>query len=411
MERTKLLEGYKPEMGEWRMVWDEAHSVAESRPTTPEDIWNDIHIEESSSLDDLYDLLVEMFRVREREYPRETKENLLKSIDELINLGCYDDGSPNIIYLSIDGKTLIDEAGGAYPEAEGCDLATINETDLKSYMAERCEDDDSDYDDELAGYSALARACDKYDEDELWESVYEIGEDSDGYYDDEVSDNDLYEAKDDDEETVNESTNPLISKLRKKLQEDTSTIEEETLYDKASELANKINKPVVYGYTKKGKFYGLTPKEYHGDDKAFRSQYSANTIQVAYPDKPFAGRSVKEDLTDKKKVKAAQKKGLGESLYEDTSFADGIDQDLLDTILDDTDGTIEDCEDNNCDYGEKQKSEDEEFLDEAFENKKQRCIDMYNNCKDWANDPAAYVSCKCNVDYNKLTEWLKGDKN
>lgn len=59
-------------------------------------------------------------------------------------------------------------------------------------------------------------------------------------------------------------------------------------YKEALKLAKKLNKPVVYGYTSKrnpSKFYEIKMKEWNGDDSAFRSQYSANVIYVAYPDK------------------------------------------------------------------------------------------------------------------------------
>lgn len=69
-------------------------------------------------------------------------------------------------------------------------------------------------------------------------------------------------------------------------------------YNKALELAKKLNKEVVYGYTKGGKYYSVEPKEYHGDDKAFRSQYSANTILVAYPDKSFVKEKKEENLKE-----------------------------------------------------------------------------------------------------------------
>lgn len=132
-------------------------------------------------------------------------------------------------------------------------------------------------------------------------------------------------------------------------------------HNKGLELAKKINKPVVYGYTKGGKFYSIEPVAYHGDDKAFRSQYSANVIHVAYPDKDF----VKEDL------------------HEDYDEMD-IDQELLDMLSDD----------NNLE------------LYEDLNDKKQRCIDMYNQCKDWDDKATSRVSCLCNVDEATLKEWL-----
>lgn len=73
-------------------------------------------------------------------------------------------------------------------------------------------------------------------------------------------------------------------------------------YNSALELAKKLNKPVVYGYTKGGKYFSVKPKEYHGDDKAFRSQYSANVVLVAYPDKPFAKAAGGAEKTESLKL-------------------------------------------------------------------------------------------------------------
>lgn len=59
-------------------------------------------------------------------------------------------------------------------------------------------------------------------------------------------------------------------------------------YKEALKLAKKLNKPVVYGYTSKrnpNKFFEIRAVEWDGNDKAFRAQYGANVIYVAYPDK------------------------------------------------------------------------------------------------------------------------------
>lgn len=72
---------------------------------------------------------------------------------------------------------------------------------------------------------------------------------------------------------------------------DSDSIEEDkvNIRKKAQQYANRLGKPVVYGYTSKrnpDKFFSIKLKEYDdGDDNAFRSQYSANLIYVAYPDK------------------------------------------------------------------------------------------------------------------------------
>ena len=59
-----------------------------------------------------------------------------------------------------------------------------------------------------------------------------------------------------------------------------------TAYNKAVKLAKKLGKNVVYGYTTSkfpGKFFEIDPREYDGDDSAFRKQYKAKVIYVAYP--------------------------------------------------------------------------------------------------------------------------------
>lgn len=162
-------------------------------------------------------------------------------------------------------------------------------------------------------------------------------------------------------ETIYVTALPLQGGVIKDELEESINDNETQCYNTALELAKKTSKPVVYGYTKGGKFYSVEPVAYHGDDKAFRAQYSANVIHVAYPDKNFIEEKLAED-------------------YDEL----GLDKDLLDLLNDDS--TFE--------------------LNEDFENKKQRCIDMYNQCKDWDDRATTRVSCLCNVDENTLKEWI-----
>ena len=278
-----------------RLIWDDCTPTRERRPTTSYDIEDDIHLEEFDNLDDLIDTLLDLTDYNIDDL---VSEKPMDQIDELIGcLGDIGDGSPNILFLSIDNNIIEDML-------EDTDGLTCSEDDVKDEIKQYVEDD-VDYDDDLD------------------ESLYESNAKPDG---DKVSS-----------------------------------------YNKGLELAKKINKPVVYGYTKgNGKFYEVSPKEYHGDDKAFRSQYSANSIYVAYPDKDFVKEDLKED-------------------YDDVE----IDQDLLDTLINDNNDTTTTS-----------------VLDEAFNSKKQRCIDMYNSCKDWDDKAITRVSCLCNVNEDTLKEWL-----
>lgn len=49
-------------------------------------------------------------------------------------------------------------------------------------------------------------------------------------------------------------------------------------------------------------------------------------------------------------------------------------------------------------------------LHEDLNDKKQRCIDMYNQCKEWDDKATTRVSCLCNVDEDVLKEWLNESK-
>lgn len=270
-----------------RLIWDDCTPTRDRRPTTLNDIEDDIHLEEFVNLEDLLDKLLELtgYDIDDLD-----SDEPMDQIDELIGyLGDPGDGSPNILFLSIDNniiEDILEDTNGLT-----CSEDDVKE-EMKKYAVDEGYDEDEDYDDEL-------------------------------------------------EESVN--TN------------------ETRCYNTALELAKKTSKPVVYGYTKGGKFYSVEPTAYHGDDKAFRSQYSANVIHVAYPDKNFIEEKLAED-------------------YDEL----GLDKDLLDMLNDD--GTFE--------------------LNENFKDKKQRCIDMYNQCKDWDDKAMTRVSCLCNVDENVLKEWL-----
>lgn len=142
-------------------------------------------------------------------------------------------------------------------------------------------------------------------------------------------------------------------------------------FNKALELAKKLNKPVVYGYTTRkvpGKFYEVEAKEYDGEDIAFRKQYGANVIYITYPDDDFIDTSdttLREDFMD-------------DALFKDT-------KDLLNIIVSDNDSS---------------------FQESLIDDKKKRALEKYNKYKTWNTNAKKQVCVECNIDENQLNEWL-----
>lgn len=166
-------------------------------------------------------------------------------------------------------------------------------------------------------------------------------------------------------------------------------------FNKALELSKKLNKPVVYGYTTKkvpGKFYEVEAKEYDGNDDAFRKQYGANVVYVAYPDK----QPVKEDINSEaprefqQRIAGIKKELQLESLNEDFS-ADNFSEDTADLI------------DTLVSLDEEPAEPIEESLLDA---KKKKAIDRYNKYKEWDNNAKTHVCCECNISEDQLNEWI-----
>ena len=122
-----------------RLIWDDCTPTRERRPTTSYDIEDDIHLEEFDNLDDLIDTLLDL-----TDYTIDdlVSEKPMDQIDELIGcLGDISDGSPNILFLSIDNNIIEDML-------EDTDGLTCSEDDVKDEIKQYVEDDE-DYDDDL----------------------------------------------------------------------------------------------------------------------------------------------------------------------------------------------------------------------------------------------------------------------
>lgn len=147
-------ESLKEELGKNRLVWDDCTATMNRRPTTQEDIDNDIHVEEFSTKEELLSELLELAGYDEEDFEDYLSEFHHEDISELsfeekLNyaLGFFDDpgdGTPNIFYVMVDGNEFDHWAVGPYEEIKDLDLANCSEEEIKSTMKENGEYDESD---------------------------------------------------------------------------------------------------------------------------------------------------------------------------------------------------------------------------------------------------------------------------
>lgn len=132
-----------------RLIWDDSTPCADRRPTTPEDLEDDIHVVDYESETDLLNELFELAGYDPEDIDIDetlTQEQVIKKVIRLFD--DVGDGSPNILYVSIGGKDI--SGSLPYDSLSNIDLekATREEVieTLKSEFDD--EDDDSDEDDE-----------------------------------------------------------------------------------------------------------------------------------------------------------------------------------------------------------------------------------------------------------------------
>lgn len=137
-----------------RLIWDDCTPTRERRPTTEGDIWDDIHIEEFNSKDEFAAFIIGHFLDGEdlEEYGEDPFEAALNFIE--ISSSDPGDGSPNFLYISLNGKEL-NEFTLPYDSLLDLDLEHISENNLKQAMIEyefgeydEEEWDEEEYDDE-----------------------------------------------------------------------------------------------------------------------------------------------------------------------------------------------------------------------------------------------------------------------
>lgn len=125
-----------------RLIWDDCRPTIDRRPITYEDIENDIHLQEFESEDDLIKHLCNLSRCNEDDLEDCGEDNRSKIDCLLSSMNDRGDGTPNILFLSIDGDIIQDWLN----EVDGL---TCSEQDVKDEQMKYVEDRPWDYDEEF----------------------------------------------------------------------------------------------------------------------------------------------------------------------------------------------------------------------------------------------------------------------
>ena len=133
-----------------RIAVDICTPTAERRATTMDDIRNDVFIADFHSSEDLYDFLLDILNMTDKDVIDElgSDDTVENKINYLISF-CTDpgDGSPNILYCCVNGKEL-DEHVVEYDPFDSLDFDKVDSQTLVDILLdEHCYDDD-EYDDD-----------------------------------------------------------------------------------------------------------------------------------------------------------------------------------------------------------------------------------------------------------------------
>ena len=141
-----------------RIAVDLCTPTAERRPTTAEDIRNDVFIEDFRNSEELYDYVLDLTNMSDEDVIDELggDDTVENKIDYLIGF-CTDpgDGSPNILYCCVDGKELDDDVVDEYDAFDGLDFDSVDSQTLVDILLDEhyyYEDDDEDEWDEDEEY-------------------------------------------------------------------------------------------------------------------------------------------------------------------------------------------------------------------------------------------------------------------
>lgn len=133
-----------------RIAVDLCTPTAERRPTTAEDIRNDVFIEDFRNSKKLYEFVLDLTNMSDEDVIDElgNDDSVENKIDYLIGF-CTDpgDGSPNILYCCVEGKELNNVV--EYYAFDGINFDNVDEQTLVDILLdEHCYEDDEYEDDE-----------------------------------------------------------------------------------------------------------------------------------------------------------------------------------------------------------------------------------------------------------------------
>ena len=126
-----------------RLIWDDCTPTRDRRPTTSEDIEEDIHVENYENEDELFQAVLDLAGYDEEDLDLEETTPIKEKIEAVIRL--FDDpgdGSPNILYASINGKEL--EGTLPYDDLDGLDLENVTQAAVIKAIKGAYGDDDED---------------------------------------------------------------------------------------------------------------------------------------------------------------------------------------------------------------------------------------------------------------------------
>ena len=160
-----------------RLIWDDCTPTANRRPTTPQDIDEDIHIEDFNSAEDLYNYLLDLIGIDELDDYTDPEAPINEQVRDII--GSFDDpgdGSINFIYAILDGEEVWP---CWYDSLEDLDLANVTEEEVKDVLKAELE---AEFEDVLNGLLHDHEEP-QYDDEEEFEDddEEEFEEDEDDY--------------------------------------------------------------------------------------------------------------------------------------------------------------------------------------------------------------------------------------
>ena len=139
-----------------RIAVDLCTPTAERRPTTAEDIRNDVFIEDFRNSEELYEFVLDLTNMSDEDVIDElgNDDSVENKIDYLLGF-CMDpgDGSPNIQYCCVDGKELDNVL--TYDSFDGLNFDSIDSETLVDILLDEHyydDDDDEEWDDDEEEY-------------------------------------------------------------------------------------------------------------------------------------------------------------------------------------------------------------------------------------------------------------------